>query len=162
MSKMLGNFLKLCVRKHRAPKGALRPWVIPSCNGRRCSVRKHRAPKGALRRSVLAGGPVARQAGQKAPSAKRCIKTTLGLATPMLFQSMGQKAPSAKRCIKTNHGCVGGAAQSQSVRKHRAPKGALRLRSIRQRILQLLQSQKAPSAKRCIKTGVEQVRTPLV
>ena len=37
--------------------------------------------------------------GQKAPSAKRCIKTD----NPFDRASMplGQKAPSAKRCIKT-------------------------------------------------------------
>ena len=38
--------------------------------------------------------------GQKAPSAKRCIKTPV---TPRLLIADGlrQKAPSAKRCIKT-------------------------------------------------------------
>ena len=63
---------------------------------------------------------------QKAPSAKRCIKTqaTGDVSAAVLH---GQKAPSAKRCIKTNqdsHSCVA--------------------RSTRQ---------KAPSAKRCIKTS---------
>ena len=38
--------------------------------------------------------------GQKAPSAKRCIKTGIN-STEGLFGSHGQKAPSAKRCIKT-------------------------------------------------------------
>ena len=38
-----------------------------------------------------------------------------------------QKAPSAKRCIKTHHGNNALLAHIQLVRKHRAPKGALRL-----------------------------------
>ncbi|ERH26218.1 hypothetical protein HMPREF1980_01631 [Actinomyces sp. oral taxon 172 str. F0311] len=38
--------------------------------------------------------------GQKAPSAKRCIKTHV-LNTWHMFSVSGQKAPSAKRCIKT-------------------------------------------------------------
>ena len=38
--------------------------------------------------------------GQKAPSAKRCIKTVPGEILVALV-SDGQKAPSAKRCIKT-------------------------------------------------------------
>ena len=38
----------------------------------------------------------------------------------------GQKAPSAKRCIKTRH-VVPGGPDTRVVRKHRAPKGALRL-----------------------------------
>ena len=64
------------VRKHRAPKGALRLNVIADGDHEvgGC-VRKHRAPKGALRRA-LEGGHVCVPFGrQKAPSAKRCIKT---------------------------------------------------------------------------------------
>ena len=39
-------------------------------------------------------------AGQKAPSAKRCIKAVIAeVAAFIVFDS--QKAPSAKRCIKT-------------------------------------------------------------
>ena len=38
--------------------------------------------------------------GQKAPSAKRCIKT-VELRAARNGQLVGQKAPSAKRCIKT-------------------------------------------------------------
>ena len=37
-------------------------------------VRKHRAPKGALRHDIIDVARVPRR-GQKAPSAKRCIKT---------------------------------------------------------------------------------------
>ena len=64
----------------------------------RRTVRKHRAPKGALRRDFVPLG--------KTPS-------------------FGQKAPSAKRCIKTFHN-PGSSYKVRSVRKHRAPKGALR------------------------------------
>ena len=42
--------------------------------------------------------------------------------------------------------------RSINVRKHRAPKGALRPRSGRCMVRGCLASQKAPSAKRCIKT----------
>ena len=61
---------------------------------------------------------------QKAPSAKRCIKTHV-LNTWHMFSVSSQKAPSAKRCIKTleGDGCLDAPS---SVRKHRAPKGALR------------------------------------
>ena len=62
---------------------------------------------------------------QKAPSAKRCIKTC---GNPMYgyFSIPSQKAPSAKRCIKTWLQCECGRRRF-SLRKHRAPKGALRL-----------------------------------
>ena len=39
---------------------------------------------------------------------------------------LGQKAPSAKRCIKTRNYKFAPALPSGRVRKHRAPKGALR------------------------------------
>ena len=61
---------------------------------------------------------------QKAPSAKRCIKTA-SLLESKLELLKRQKAPSAKRCIKTQAGDIVGALL-QAVRKHRAPKGALR------------------------------------
>ena len=63
------------VRKHRAPKGALRRscWLVLSVGGG--PVRKHRAPKGALRPLRLWGPCCAMGGSQKAPSAKRCIKT---------------------------------------------------------------------------------------
>ena len=38
--------------------------------------------------------------GQKAPSAKRCIKTNI-IPFCSKNQMLSQKAPSAKRCIKT-------------------------------------------------------------
>ena len=41
---------------------------------------------------------------QKAPSAKRCIKTPADRDVPGVVLR-GQKAPSAKRCIKTREAC---------------------------------------------------------
>ena len=89
------------VRKHRAPKGALRlMWISSMKSSVSLSVRKHRAPKGALRLGDLDVALVEVGVRQKAPSAKRCIKTT-------------------KRQCRVEH-------RRKYVRKHRAPKGALR------------------------------------
>ena len=114
------------------------------------SVRKHRAPKGALRRgheALEAAGNV----GQKAPSAKRCIKTPgygstdaycrgevrkhqapkgalrLSQATTGSLLDEGQKAPSAIRRIKTYRALSPHRHWPERVRKNRAPKGAFRL-----------------------------------
>ena len=64
-----------------------------------------------------------------------------------------QKAPSTKRCIKTRWvGAVPSACAA--VRKHRAPKGALRPHTAAIHGAPTSQSdQKAPSAKRCIMTS---------
>ena len=112
---------------------------------------------------------------QKAPSAKRCIKTN-AISIPITAPIVGQKAPSAKRCIKTRgphesgaHACrvrkhrvpncalrhakcVFFTHKTRSVRKHRAPNGALRHLAVGFLIDLLEPRQKAPSAKRCIKT----------
>ena len=45
----MGHILVVDVRKHRAPKGALRRDAISSTVTLLKGVRKHRAPKGALR-----------------------------------------------------------------------------------------------------------------
>ena len=63
---------------------------------------------------------------QKAWSAKRCIITTCALSTTLTRGS--QKAPSAKRYIKTRQPLPTVIAGSW-VRKHQAPKGALRRRA---------------------------------
>ena len=135
------------VRKHRAPKGALRHVLNCVLGSRLGNVRKHRAPKGALRltASVRAKARVC----QKAPSAKRCIKThpsppathpahpvrkhraPKGALRPDALtvgsrSTQGQKAPSNKRCIKTSPFEHGQCCVTVVVRKHRAPKGALR------------------------------------
>ena len=109
------------VRKHRAPKGALRRHRL-SGNNQRHHVRKHRAPKGALRRVSVSESTFSSFC-QKAPSAKRCIKTA-GLDQSRQRWDSVQKAPSAKRCIKTGL-CPQCRVCCWWVRKHRAPKGAL-------------------------------------
>ena len=139
------------------------------------SVRKHRAPKGALRRLFSSYKLSRSTKSQKAPSAKRCIKTSRPVLRTQPIQ-IRQKAPSAKRCIKTpvlrplharltsarKHRAPKGAlrrscscsahAVSWIARKHRAPKGALRpIRGVTI-IGNNVDRQKAPSAKRCIKT----------
>ena len=63
--------------------------------------------------------------GQKAPSAKRCIKTKR-TALPLTCTPLSQNAPSAKRCIKTGATAHDKQIPHGRVRKHRAPKGALR------------------------------------
>ena len=116
---------------------------------------------------------------QKAPSAKRCIKTRRRSSQCGYPHCALQKAPSAKRCIKTLS-CCQLRGRGTRVRKHRAPKGALRpgfdaydaakwarqkapsaKRCIKThwfsgRLSSVPTSQKAPSAKRCIKTALRQ------
>ena len=107
------------VRKHRAPKGALR--LIQEQNWLFIWIVRQKAPsaKRCIKTKVLRLSETRRRHSQKAPSAKRCIKTM----RPRLFacvRAPGQKAPSAKRCIKTLHSCASVGSRSR-VRKHRAP-----------------------------------------
>ena len=137
------------------------------------NVRKHRAPKGTLRHQ-RPDGERPKMRCQIAPSTKRCIKTRFRDIL-VLSRFRCQKAPSAKRCIKTR-GQIPQRRSGREVRKHRAPKGALRhqrpdgerpkmrcqiapstKRCIKTRfrdilVLSRFRCQKAPSAKRCIKT----------
>ena len=115
-----------------------------------CRVRKHRAPNGALRRECIPDCHRFAFSSQKAPSAKRCIKT-LQCDALQSCTILGQKAPSAKRCIKTSSQRLPG-NHHRLVRKHRAPNGALRQCDVYQSCIILMSCQKAPSAKRCIKT----------
>ena len=87
------------VRKHRAPKGELRLVKHTVLYTRFICVRKHRAPKGALRRGGIDDLERNAHERQKAPSAKRCIKTRIRIAAKT--HRKRQKAPSTKRCIKT-------------------------------------------------------------
>ena len=85
------------VRKHRAPKGALR-----SLPGRVDTVLvSQKAPSAKRCIKTLSTSTAACVSRQKAPSAKRCIKTMLDSGCPLLNHSASQKAPSAKRRIKT-------------------------------------------------------------
>ena len=125
-----GGAARRAVRKHRAPKGALRLEKHFSSVQDEILVRKHRAPNGALRR----GRGV-------------CL---LGCEYPR------QKAPGAKWCIKTaQQGSFFSSLLWGRVRKHRAPKGALRPCYHPHLLTNYKLSQKAPSAKRCIKTWGE-------
>ena len=115
-------------------------------------VRKHRAPKSALRRRLRRRFRDGRRTSQKAPSAKRCIKTELSCFVDVIEEDgHSQKAPSAKRRIKTIR-CRASARHGGCVRKHRAPKGALRHVEERDRSIPVFLCQKAPSTKRRIKT----------
>ena len=168
-------FVMTCVRKHRAPKGALRLGVSGCV--RRVGVACQKAPS-AKRCIKTPSSPIHRDGPscrQKAPSAKRRIKTATGRScrcvpfscqkapstkrriktySPFPYSSphcVSQKAPSVKRYIKTPAGgwrC----GQEVRVRKHRAPKGALRHTLGEERDNTAANGQKAPSAKRCIRT----------
>ena len=114
-------------------------------------VRKHRAPNGALRQLVSGLLAVGVKESQKAPSAKRRIKTPR-CPEPKSGVLPCQKAPNAKRCIKTWRPWSARDRCRRPVRKHQAPKGALKPEHdwIRVELVEL--RQKAPSTKRCIKT----------
>ena len=87
-------------------------------------VRKHRAPKGALRPSTSVGS-TSRATRQKAPSAKRCIKTGPPRSTPGRQQPLVRKHRAPKGALR--HTRAGNDVLHQPiVRKHRAPKGASR------------------------------------
>ena len=113
------------VRKHRAPKGALRPEDLYFHLNVK-EVRKHRAPKGALRLRLLSDFCSSVNTRQKAPSAKRCIKTTRRPSTLPNCGRMVRKHRAPKGALR-QYVSSGRSVHSNYVRKHRAPKGALRL-----------------------------------
>ena len=115
-----------------------------------CRVRKHRAPNGALRHWFCTHDPAGRMYCQKAPSAKRCIKTQERRGSPQGSCGSVRKhrAPKGALRPRSSHS----PQLSFFVRKHRAPKGALRQAYRQNPGGDLDRSQKAPSAKRCIKT----------
>ena len=112
------------VRKHRAPKGALRPWVRTPLRSYRFLVRKHRAPKGALRPSTIAGYCVHDFPVRKHRAPKGALRPKL--LDLGIIDAREQKAPSAKRCIKTVLLLLIVGTCFRIVRKHQAPRGALR------------------------------------
>ena len=122
---MTSNTITATGQKAPSAKRCIKTWLTHNARARRNRwVRKHRAPKGALRNHVeYAIRPIGGN-GQKTPSAKRCIKTACGHAG--YRQRWCQKAPSAKRCIKTRIKHRASAQGEIRVRKHRAPNGALR------------------------------------
>ena len=109
----------------------------------------------AIRYDVLPGHKGCGTPGsQKAPSTKRCIKTRRTAAGESLSMSVRKhRAPNgALRRFEAAFQWP----RVGSVRKHRAPNGALRLSSMVY-FCSGLSSQKAPSTKRCIKTRVRPV-----
>ena len=136
------------VRKHRAPKGALRPSVAACCASLSKEVRKHRAPKGALRLWLVDERYVPAGHSQKAPSAKRCIKTVAAVIVETTRRVV-RKHRAPKGALRPEWRCA--RCRFPRVRKHRAPKGALRRVTYSDTNADM-SSQKAPSAKRCIKT----------
>ena len=125
--------LTLLVRKHRAPNGALRRW------------RRRRTPARAGRR-------------QKAPSAKRCIKTRQARVYPCPAWQRVRKHRAPKGALRLSSREAARTAPPGSVTKHRAPKGALRQVPFAHSRINVILGHKAPSAKRCIKTHLLAVR----
>ena len=91
------------VRKHRAPKGALRLSVRRIKPPEAWRVRKHRAPKGALRLARLRDIGVSESLVRKHRAPKGALRLLL-ISVQATQVKIGQKAPSAKRCIKTGQG----------------------------------------------------------
>ena len=87
-------------------------------------VRKHRAPEGALRQVFARDVLVTFVIGQKAPSARRCIKTvaTSNVLKNVLESVRKHRAPEGALRPRGR----GLSARRSWVRKHRAPEGALR------------------------------------
>ena len=183
-------------RKHQASKDALRLFLaVAFLFNVFIVVRKHRVPKGALRLvltvdilqdidvesesterqkvhydSLLGTFTEYHASCQKTPSAKRCIKTSYSPVLPVHVPG-SQKAPSAKRCIMTPY-WVPSPSTTHHVRKHRAPKGALRL-AIRQSFqytFLVVRKHRAPkgalrpcnSRKDCSRKGVRKHRAPKI
>ena len=145
-----GSRIRECwfVRKHRAPKGALRRNADDLLCENVEPVRKHRAPKGALRHGEDCRHKLELQHVRKHRAPKGALRLQ-DIPPPRLVFTRSQKAPSAKRCIKTWFSLWDG--YFLKVRRHRAPKGALRRERFRYR-WGWVGCQKAPSAKRSIKT----------
>ena len=98
----LSRYLKY-VRKQQAPKGALRRkavGVLQECED--WVGRKRRAPKGALRHGMRTVVVVEEPRGQKAPSVKRALRRKIHEVIE--HHDLRQKAPRAIRCIKTCSG----------------------------------------------------------
>ncbi len=146
-----------CVRKHRAPKGALRP-VNGNFDGSFFGVvRKHRAPKGALR---LVGFH-SRNSFVKYVRKHRAPKGALRLQRLSLISGSHLTFVRKHRAPKgaLRHPDRGQRRRRlQLVRKHRAPKGALRPEQQTVVYQTPDERQKAPSAKRCIKTNLKNWR----
>ena len=143
------------VRKHRAPKGALRPGRTPrrrwayrarqkAPSAKRCiktensatavvksfKVRKHRAPKGALRRGKGAQVVDVDTSVRKHRAPKGALRRTTWSSTTWTRSVRKHRAPKGALRQSRNEGSI---THRPRVRKHRAPKGALRLSDAGQR-----------------------------
>ena len=114
------------VRKHRAPKGSLRRADVHSCRSWGCRFRRPRAPDGALRPFAFLSVTLVIVC-RKAPSAKRCIKTS-DLQPQRFHARPVRKHRAPKGALRPSFDFI--SMGLKDVRKHRAPKGALR-RNIR-------------------------------
>ena len=90
----------------------------------RVGVRKHRAPKGALRPVLDGFGTLFQVASQKAPSAKRCIKTLPGQCSRA---SLEASESTERHKAHYDSSATWASGQDTPVGEHRVPKGALRL-----------------------------------
>ena len=141
-------------------------------------ARNHRAPKGALRQMVLTVHSLICGSGQKAPSATRCIKT-IHASWHERSSSPSQKAPSGQNfarnsLLSTLHHLLEAAEFQRSDFKHRNNRPVITcnifeelsvartkrsiktVRALNTRGYRCSLGQKAPSAKRCIKTRYRQ------
>ena len=90
----------------------------------RRAIRKHRAPNGALRQIEMNETCFFIPIHQKAPSAKRCIKTFDAVMVRVAVELIRKhRAPNGALRLFELHGV----SNLSHIRKHRAPKGALRL-----------------------------------
>ena len=119
------------------------------------AVRKHPAPEGALRH--LLSDPEAKELlCQKAPSTRRCIKTSVDSWFNSSTAVRKHPAPEgALRLQKANP-----SKAYFEVRKHPAPEGALRLHTL-QPVLHTAGGQKAPSTRRPIDGNYSPPSSPL-
>ena len=96
-----GGAKRRAVRKHRAPKGALRRGRLAVSALRDLRVRKHRAPNSALRRSSAAFRRTFWTRVRKHRAPKGALRLTGWGTRPRSGRTPCQKAPSAIRRIKT-------------------------------------------------------------
>ena len=115
-----------CVRKHQAPKGALRRCFRVDAGYASFPVRKHQAPIGALR---LTNDVIHSARGRLRVRKRRAPNGVLRLCTRVIFNFgvvfvRKHRAPKGALRLRVNRRSVN--LRSRHLRKHRAPKGALR------------------------------------
>ena len=138
----------VCVRKHRAPKGALRPR--PRRGHGHCPrrVRKHRAPE-----SFACNSFSSNFNERRIPRHLNGAASSLEGVEAELHATFSSNPPrSAPKGALRLLLKISVALTQMLVRKHQAPKGALRLAVGDAPVAVGGVCQKAPSAKRCIKT----------